>query len=141
MSAKPFEAVQAGDVIGPRTLTFTRDKLVRYAGASGDFNPIHYNDEYARSVSLPGVIVHGMLTMGAAIDVVVAWAGGPGAVVDYEVRFSRPVPVPALGQAAVEVSGKVTSLDAEARTARVALTVAHEGHKVLGKALVTVRLA
>ena len=75
------------------TFPLTRDSLVRYAGASGDFNPIHYRDDVAASVGLPGVLAHGMLTMGFAVQPVVDWAGDPGRVADYQVRFTRPVVV------------------------------------------------
>ena len=96
---------------------------MRYAGASGDFNPIHYRDDVARSVGLPGVLAHGMLTMGFAVQPVVDWVGDPGRVADYQVRFTRPVVVdPEIG-AAVTVVAKVGQLDAEARAARIDLTV------------------
>jgi acyl dehydratase len=128
-----------GEVEG-RTVTFTRQDLVRYAWASGDFNPIHYSDRAATAAGLPGVIAHGMLTMGSAIDVVTAWAGDPGVVLDYEVRFSRPVPVPDLGGANVEVAGTVVAVDEAAGRAGIVLSATSGGVKVLGKAKVTVRL-
>jgi acyl dehydratase len=130
-----------GDVIGTRMIELDRPRLVRYAGASGDFNPIHWNDAFAVSVGLPGVIAHGMLTMGSVIGLVEDWAGDPGAVVDYQARFTRPVPVPNPGTAAVEVTGTVAAIDAEAGTARVDLAVTFDGQKVLGKAQAVVRLA
>ncbi len=77
-----------GDVVDTRTVEVDRARLVRYAGASGDFNPIHWNDAFAAEVGLPGVIAHGMFTMGAAVALVEDWAGGPGAVVDYQTRFT-----------------------------------------------------
>ncbi|GAA2719938.1 MaoC family dehydratase [Cellulomonas aerilata] len=129
-----------GDVVGTRTLEVDRSRLVRYAGASGDFNLIHWNDRVAREVGLPGVIAHGMWTMGAAVSLVADWAGDPGAVVDYGVRFTRPVPVPDPGAAVVEVTGTVGALDAEAGTARIDLTVTCDGARVLGKAQAVVRL-
>ena len=129
-----------GEPIGTRTIDVDRARLVRYAGASGDFNPIHYSDRVATSVGLPGVIAHGMWTMGAAAGLVVDWAGDPGAVIDYQVRFTRPVPVPDPGTALVEVSGAVGALDPEAGTARVDLTVTCVGTRVLAKAQVLVRL-
>ena len=133
--------LEVGQVIGKRTLTVDRARLVRYAAASGDFNPIHWNDRVASEVGLPGVIAHGMWTMGAAVGVVEDWAGDPAAVVDYQVRFTRPVPVPDPGAATVEVSAAVGALDPEAGTARVDLTVTCEGARVLGKAQAVVRLA
>ncbi len=129
-----------GDVVATGTLTVDRARLVRYAGASGDLNPIHWNERVATEVGLPGVIAHGMWTMGAAVTVVADWAGDPGAVVDYGVRFTRPVPVPDPGAATVEVSAAVGALDPEAGTARIDLTVTCDGVRVLGKAQAVVRL-
>lgn len=140
MSRPVLEDLAVGDVVGTRTVTFTRQDLVRYAGASGDLNPIHWNERFAADVGLPGVIAHGMLTMGAAVNLVTDWAGDPGAVADYGVRFTRPVPVPDPGEAVLEVSGAVGAVDGEARTVRVDLTVTAAGERVLGKAQVTVRL-
>ncbi|WP_426311041.1 MaoC family dehydratase [Cellulosimicrobium sp. E-16] len=132
--------LSVGDVIGTRTVEVDRARLVRYAGASGDFNPIHWNDAFAAEVGLPGVIAHGMFTMGAAVALVEDWAGDPGAVVDYQTRFTRPVPVPNPGVATLEVTGTVGVVDAEAGTVRVDLTVTFEGARVLGKTQAVVRL-
>lgn len=129
-----------GDVVGTRTVEVDRARLVRYAGASGDFNPIHWNDAFAAEVGLPGVIAHGMFTMGAAVALVEDWAGDPGAVVDYQTRFTRPVPVPNPGVATLEVTGTVGAIDGEAGTVRVDLTVTFEGARVLGKTQAVVRL-
>jgi len=82
------------DALEPQTFRVTRADLVRYAGASGDFNPIHWSERFATKVGLPGVIAHGMLTMALVGRAVTDWAGAPDAVLDYSVRFSRPVPVP-----------------------------------------------
>ncbi|MFB8227126.1 MaoC family dehydratase [Cellulosimicrobium sp. NPDC055967] len=132
--------LSVGDVIGTRTVEVDRARLVRYAGASGDFNPIHWNDAFAAEVGLPGVIAHGMFTMGAAVALVEDWAGDPGAVVDYQTRFTRPVPVPNPGVATLEVTGTVGVIDADAGTVRVDLTVTSEGARVLGKTQAVVRL-
>ncbi|MBO3088426.1 MaoC family dehydratase [Cellulomonas dongxiuzhuiae] len=129
-----------GQEVARRTIAVDRARLVRYAGASGDFNPIHWNERVATSVGLPGVIAHGMWTMGAAAAVVEDWAGDPGAVVDYRTRFTRPVPVPDPGEASVEVVATVGALDADAGTVRLDLTVSVEGVRVLGKAQAVVRL-
>jgi acyl dehydratase len=129
-----------GDVVGTRTLEVDRARLIRYAGASGDFNTIHWNERVAREVGLPGVIAHGMWTMGAAVTVVADWAGDPGAIVDYGVRFTRPVPVPDPGAATVEVTATVGAVDTSAGTARIDLTVTCDGVRVLGKAQAVVRL-
>ncbi|WP_438854689.1 MaoC family dehydratase [Agromyces sp. M3QZ16-3] len=140
-AAPDFDALAVGDVVAEREFHLTRDSLVRYAGASGDFNPIHYRDDVAASVGLPGVLAHGMLTMGLAVQPVVDWAGDPARVLDYQVRFTRPVVVDPEAGADVSVSAKVGQLDAEARAVRVDLTVAFEGATVLGKAQVRVVLA
>jgi acyl dehydratase len=139
--APVFEELAVGQEVARRAITVDRSRLVRYAGASGDFNPIHWNDRFATEVGLPGVIAHGMWTMGAAVGVVSDWLGDPGAVVDYQTRFSRPVPVPDPGEATVEVVATVGALDAESRTARVDLTVTAGGQRVLVKAQALVRLA
>lgn len=141
MSTRPSLAdLAVGDVVGTRTVELDRAALVRYAGASGDFNPIHWDESFATEVGLPGVIAHGMLTMGSVVGVVVDWAGDPGAVVEYQTRFTRPVPVPPRGAAAVEVTATVGAIDADAGTVRVDLAVTHEGAKVLGRAQAVVRL-
>lgn len=132
--------LEVGQSIGTRTVAVERRDLVRYAGVSGDLNPIHWNDRFATEVGLPGVIAHGMLTMAAAVNLVVEWAGDPGAVVDYGVRFTRPVPVPDPGVATVEVTGVIGLVDIEAGTARVDLTVTVDGARVMGKAQAVVRI-
>ena len=144
MTSTPrYAEVAVGTELPTQTFPVTRETLVRYAGASGDFNPIHWNERVAREVGLPGVIAHGMFTMAEAVRVVVDWVGDPGAVVSYGVRFTHPVVVPDTEEgAAVEVSGKVAEkLDDEARTVRVDLTATSEGRKVLGQARAVVRLA
>ncbi|WP_374008090.1 MaoC family dehydratase [Leifsonia sp. LS-T14] len=136
-----FDALSVGDIVAERSYELSRDSLVRYAGASGDFNPIHYRDDIATSVGLPGVIAHGMLTMGLAVQPVVEWAGDPALVGDYQVRFTRPVVVDPSDGATVTVSAKVGQLDPEARVARIDLTTTFGGETVLGKAQVRVRFA
>ncbi len=139
--APTLDSIAVGDEIPSADYHFTRDTLVRYAGASGDFNPIHYRDDIATSVGLPGVLAHGMLTMGVAVQTTVNWAGDPGRVVDYQTRFTRPVLVDPTNGADVSVSGKVAVVDTEAGEARVDLTVTYNGDTVLGKAQVRVRLS
>lgn len=138
-----YDAVEVGTELPAQSFPVTREALVRYAGASGDFNPIHWNERFAKEVGLPDVIAHGMFTMAEAIRVVTDWAGDPGAVVDYGVRFTKPVVVPDDGAGAViEVSAKVAQkLDDEARTVRVDLTATSGGQKVLGMSRAVVRLA
>ena len=130
-----------GSVVAEASYSLTRDSLVRYAGASGDFNPIHYRDDVAQSVGLSGVLAHGMLTMGLAVQPVVDWAGDPARVVDYQVRFTRPVFVDATAGALVGVVAKVGALDVESGVARIDLTVTFNGATVLGKAQARVNLA
>ena len=126
-----------GDVVAERTVHLTRESLVRYAGASGDFNPIHYRDDVAERVGLPGVLAHGMLTMGLAVETIVEWLGDTGRILEYGVRFTRPVVVDAEAGADLVVTAKVGALDDE--TARIDLTVAFDATTVLGKAQVRVR--
>ena len=128
-----FAGLEVGQVVATREVEISRDTLVRYAGASGDFNPIHYNDVFAQSVGLPGVIAHGMFTMAAAASVVEEWAG-PGNVQDFQTRFTRPIQVPNPGAAIVTFTATVGALDPELSTARIDVTVEFEGVKVLGKA-------
>ena len=123
MTTPVLAELTVGQELARREITVDRARLVRYAGASGDFNPIHWNERVATAVGLPGVIAHGMWTMGAASSVVADWAGDPGAVVDYQVRFTRPVPVPDPGAATVEVVAVAGAIDADAGTVRVDLTV------------------
>ena len=133
-------ALEVGQEIGSESFTFTRDSLVRYAGASGDFNPIHYRDDFAKSVGLEGVLAHGMLTMGAAVQVAVNWVGDAGKVIDYGVRFTKPVFVDANDGALVTVVGKVGAIDLEAKTVRIDLTAVCNEVAVLGKTQAVVKL-
>ena len=138
MSTPRIDELTVGDVIAEREFSLTRDSLVRYAGTSGDFNPIHYRDDVAASVGLPGVLAHGMLTMGFAVQPVVDWAGDPARVVDYAVKFTRPVVVDPQDGALVTVVAKIGAI--EEGVARVDLTVSFDGKTVLGKAQVRVAL-
>jgi acyl dehydratase len=135
-----FDALEVGAIVAERSFDLSRDSLVRYAGASGDFNAIHYRDDIAREVGLPGVLAHGMLTMGFAAQPVVDWVGDPGRIADYQVRFTRPVVVDPRSGAVVSVVAKVGQLDADARMARIDLTVTFDDQTVLGKAQVRVSL-
>ncbi|MFJ5776619.1 MaoC family dehydratase [Streptomyces sp. NPDC093094] len=142
MTAKiAYADVEVGTELPVRTFSVDRATLVRYAGASGDFNPIHWNEKFAKEVGLPDVIAHGMFTMAEAARVVTDWAGDPGAVVEYGVRFTRPVVVPNDDQGAqIEVGGKVAA-KLDDNTVRVDLTVTSAGQKVLGMSRAVVRLA
>lgn len=130
------QRLEIGQVVAERDFHLTRDSLVRYAGASGDFNPIHYRDDFAQSVGLPGVLAHGMLTMGIAVQPVVDWLPAWFEISDYQVRFTRPVLVDAEGGADVRVSAKVGAVDETG--ARIDLTVLFADETVLGKAQVRI---
>ncbi|WP_405715774.1 MULTISPECIES: MaoC family dehydratase [unclassified Streptomyces] len=141
MTAKiAYESVEVGTELPAQSFPVTRATLVQYAGASGDFNPIHWNEKFAREVGLPDVIAHGMFTMAEAIRVVTDWVGDPGAVVEYGVRFTKPVVVPNDEDGAlIEVSAKVAAL-LDDKQVRVDLTAMSEGKKVLGMSRAVVRL-
>lgn len=134
-----MSAFTVGDVVAERSVHLTRESLVRYAGASGDFNPIHYRDDVAAAVGLPGVLAHGMLTMGIAVGTLAEALGDSGRIAEYGVRFTRPVVVDPETGADLHVSAKVGAVDDE--TARIDLTVTFAETTVLGKAQVRVRLA
>ena len=132
------DRLAVGDVVATGSFDIDRDDLVRYAGASGDFNPIHYRDDVATAVGLPGVLAHGMLTMGLAVQPVVDRFGGHR-IRDYPARFTRPVPVPPAGTVRLELEAKVGLL--EAGEARIDVVAKVGGQTVLGRAQVRVALA
>lgn len=140
MTERVTEQLSVGDVVADQTYWITRENLVRYAGASGDFNPIHWNERVARSVGLPGVIAHGMLTMGLAGRLLTDWLVDPAAVVEYGVRFARPVVVPDddIG-VAVRVAATVTDVRGDGLVA-LELTVKVDEQKVLTQARALCRL-
>ncbi|MFF7246698.1 MaoC family dehydratase [Embleya sp. NPDC008237] len=142
MTAKiSFDDVAVGTELPARSFPVTRETLVRYAGASGDFNPIHWNGRFATEVGLPDVIAHGMFTMAEAARVVTDWLGDPGALIEFGVRFTKPVVVPDTAEGAtIEVTGKVAVL-LDDRRARVDLLVTAGGAKVLGVPRAVVQLA
>lgn len=136
-----WDDVEVGTELPTQTFTITRADLVRYAGASGDFNVIHWNERVATEVGLPNVIAHGMLTMALGGRVVTDWIGDPGALRQYSVRFTRPIVVPDDDSGAtLEVSGKVSAKNDDG-TVQVTLTATFDGATVLGKAQARVRLA
>ena len=142
MASLSYDDVKTGTELPPQQYRVQRRDLVRYAGASGDFNVIHWNERVATSVGLPNVIAHGMLTMALAGRYVSEWAGDPGAVADFGVRFSSPVVVPDDDKGAlVEVSGVVSSKSDDDRTVTVDLTARSGETKVLTRAQAVVRLA
>ena len=133
-------SLQVGQLLPAREFHFTRDSLVRYAGASGDFNAIHYRDDVAKAVGLPGVLAHGMLTMGATVQSVVDFLGDSGKVIDYQVRFTKPVLVDAAKGATLVVNATVVEIDETAKIARIDLSASCDGVVVLGKAQVRVSI-
>ncbi len=138
--ASLWEEHEVGDVVTEVAFDVSRDSIVRYAGASGDFNPIHFRDDIAQSVGLEGVLAHGMLTMGLAVSSVTEWLGSKGFVADYQVRFTKPVYVPATGSVTISVSASLARFDEPAEgLATLALSVSTEdGTKVLGKVFLVV---
>jgi acyl dehydratase len=134
-----YDAIEVGTELPARQFPVQRHTLVQYAGASGDFNPIHWNDRVAREVGLPDVIAHGMLTMAEAVRVVTDWVGDPAAVIDYGVRFTRPVVVPEPGGTVLEVSGQVSGKHDDVLDIDLRATV--DGQTVLAKARAVVRVA
>ena len=143
MSTVPVQRPVEGDVLGPRTFALTRADLVAYANASGDQNPIHQDEAVALSVGLPGVIAHGMLTLGLAARAVTDWV--PGAeVLELGSKFTNPVVVPAEGAAEVEFSAVVKKVEQDAERGgtlvHLLLTATHDGTKVLGMPRALLRL-
>lgn len=130
---------EVGDEVGALTVRLTREQLVRYAGASGDFNPIHYSDHFATAVGLPGVVAHGMLTMGVALRAVTDWVGDPARVRSYSARFTRPVPVPDDADG-VEVTFTATVTAVDGDVATIGIEAVCAGAKVLGAARAEVEL-
>jgi acyl dehydratase len=140
VSVASLERVAVGDRLPGLTVRFTRETLVRYAGASTDFNPIHYSNHYADQVGLPGVIAHGMLTMGSAVRLVTDWAGDPARVRSYFVRFTKPVVVPDDADGTEVVFGGVVEAVDDALVT-ISIEATCDGVKVLGAARAVVDLA
>ncbi len=136
-----FEDVTEGAELPPRIVRLTRGDLVNYAGVSGDANPIHWSDEVIKLVGLENVVAHGMLTMGLGGGFISSWVGDPGAVKEYNVRFTSPVYVGVDEAAEVEYTGKVKSVDPETRTAVIAIVAKSGGKKIFGRATATVQLS
>lgn len=141
MSRPTLATIAVGDQLPEVAVQFTRADLVRYAGASGDLNIIHWNERTALAVGLPGVIAHGMLTMGQALNVVTRWTQDPTAVVDYQVRFTRPVVVPDNDEGVtVTFGGKVSAIN-EDGTVKVDISAVFEEKTVLARSSALVRLS
>jgi len=139
MKATVVDGLEVGTGLPSLTVRFSRERLVRYAGASTDFNPIHYSEHFAKQAGLPGVIAHGMLTMGTALRIVTNWVGDPSRVISYAVRFTRPVVVPDDADGVdVDFSGSISAIDGSLVT--VSIDAISEGQKVLGAARAEVDL-
>ena len=142
MTLREFSSVKVGDEMPEKIIKLTLGDLVNYAGVSGDLNPIHWDDEIAKQVGLDTAIAHGMLTMGLGGGYVTSWVGDPGAVTEYNVRFTAIVPVPNDGVGAeILFSGRVKSTDPETKTVTLALTATTGGKKIFGRAVATAKLA
>jgi acyl dehydratase len=136
-----YDEVEVGTELPAQTFPIQRVNLVQYAGASGDFNPIHWNERFAVGVGLPNVIAHGMFTMAEAARVLTDWVGDPGAVEEYGVRFTRPVVVPDDDRGAtLEVTGTVTD-KLDGNRVQVDLSARSEGQTVLARARAVIRLS
>lgn len=141
-SAPALADLAVGTQLPAERLVVRRADLVAYAGASGDANPIHWSDRAAAAAGLDGVIAHGMLTMGLATSLLTRWCGDPAGVLDCSVVFTRPLLVPDNDDGVeLEVTGRVTAVDAGAGTATVALTVTAGGLKVLGRSVAVLAVA
>ena len=140
MTLVRYTDVEVGQVLPTRSFPVTRADLVRYAGASGDFNPIHWNERFALGVGLPDVIAHGMFTMATAARAVTDWIGDPGAVVEYGVRFTKPVVVPDDDTGALLVVDAVVGEKRDDNLVRVDVSARSGDDKVLGMARMVVRL-
>ncbi|TDD26670.1 dehydratase [Kribbella turkmenica] len=134
-----MKTAEAGTELPPLTVTFRREDLVRYAGASGDFNPIHWSDRMAAALGLPGVIAHGMLTMASAVRVVTDWLDDPADLVEYGVRFTKPVVVPD-GDKGASVTFSATVDKVADGLAEIDITAIAGEEKVLGRARAVVRV-
>ena len=142
MTLREFSSVNVGDELPERVIKLTRGDLVNYAGVSGDLNPIHWDDEIAKQVGLDTAIAHGMLTMGLGGGFVTAWVGDPGAVTEYNVRFTAVVPVPNAGKGAeIVFTGRVKSTDPETKSVAIAIAATTGGKKIFGRAVATAKLA
>lgn len=130
---------EVGLELPAKTFKVTREDLIRYAGASLDFNKIHWNERVAKAVGLPNVIAHGMFTMGKCIQIVTDWIDNPAKVVDYQVRFASPVVVPDDDDGAtVEVTAKI--IESTDNKIKIDIQARSDGAKVLGKAVAIVQL-
>lgn len=141
-STVAYDDVEVGTELPEQTYGIRRHSLIRYCGASGDSNVIHWNERIAKAVGLPDVIAHGMVTMAEAGRLVTDWAGDPGAIVEYGVRFSRPVPVPDDENGALlTVRGRVVDKRADNLVLVELAATIGDGTEVLQSATALIRLS
>lgn len=136
-----LDETSVGQQLPGRTVELTRGDLVNYAGVAGDGNPIHWSDDFAKTAGLDTVVAHGMLTMALGAGLVTSWLGDPGAVIEYDVRFTSPVFVPVDRPGRIDYTGAVKTVDPEQHIATVAIVATHENRKIFGRAVATVRLS
>lgn len=130
--------MNVGDVVAERTVKIERVNLVMYAGASGDFNPIHWNETFAKAVGLPDVIAHGMYTQAQLGRLLTELVGDPRKILSFSVRFSAPVPVPSDGAARIALAATVSAIDGDVATLTLSATC--DGAEVVKDAVATVRI-
>src|ERR1700719_4700718 len=142
MPLREFSSVKVGDQLPEKVYPLTRQDLVNYAGVSGDLNPIHWDDEVAKIVGLDTAIAHGMLTMGLGGGYVTSWLGDPGAVTEYNVRFTAVVPVPNDGKGAeIVFTGRREAVEPDSKSVTIAITATTGGKKIFGRAVASAKLA
>src|ERR1700689_5729432 len=142
MPLREFSSVNVGDQLPEKVYPLTRQDLVNYAGVSGDLNPIHWDDEIAKVVGLDTAIAHGMLTMGLGGGYVTSWIGDPGAVTEYNVRFTAVVPVPNDGKGAeIVLRGRGKWRDLDSTSWAGAIAESSGGKKIFGRAVASAKLA
>ena len=139
--APNWDDVEVGQALPDKMIRLGRDTLVRYAGASGDFNPLHWNERHAKAAGLPNVIAHGMLTMASAGRAVTDWVNDPGAVLEYGVRFSKPVVVADTDEGVELRIAGVVEEKLDGRRVAVGLTVTAGDQEVVKAVRAVVRLA
>ncbi len=135
-----FDELRVGAELPTRVIQLSRGDLVNYAGVSGDSNPIHFSERVAVAAGLPGVVAHGLLTMGLGASYITDWLGDPAAIAAYGVRFAGFAPVSATRQSEIEFRGLVKALDPDRSAATIALTATSDGRKLFGRATAEVLL-
>ncbi|MEV5832547.1 fused (3R)-hydroxyacyl-ACP dehydratase subunits HadA/HadB [Nocardia sp. NPDC052112] len=135
-----YDELRVGTELPTSVVPLSRGDLVNYAGVSGDSNPIHFSEHVAVAAGLPGVVSHGLLTMGLGASYLTDWLGDPAAITEYGVRFAGFAAVSATRQSEIEFRGRVKALDPDRRAATIALTATSDGRKLFGRATAEVLL-